>query len=225
MADFVKSEEKLYDERVVQIDRITRVVAGGRRLRFRATVVVGDKNGSVGVGIAKGREVVLAINKASQKARKSMVKVTLKGTTIPHEVMVKFSGAKVFLKPASKGTGVIAGGAVRAVVEVAGIHDILSKMIGSSNKINNVYATFEALKQLKAINNKQETINKKTEKKMVENPVKEENEIEEKADEAVKEEIAKSPKIEKEKAAEAVKIEKKETKAKKDIKEVKKSSK
>ena len=151
MADFVKSEEKLYDERVVQIDRITRVVAGGRRLRFRATVVVGDKNGSVGVGIAKGREVVLAINKASQKARKSMVKVTLKGTTIPHEVMVKFSGAKVFLKPASKGTGVIAGGAVRAVVEVAGIHDILSKMIGSSNKINNVYATFEALKSLELI--------------------------------------------------------------------------
>ncbi|HBG81336.1 TPA: 30S ribosomal protein S5 [candidate division CPR2 bacterium] len=144
-------EEKQFEEKVVQIDRITRVVAGGRRLRFRATVVVGDKAGQVGVGVAKGLEVVTSIQKAIQKAKKNMIKVNLKGTTIPHEVMMKYGGAKVFIKPASKGTGVIAGGAVRAVVEAAGIHDILSKMIGSSNKINNVYATFEALKSLELI--------------------------------------------------------------------------
>ena len=225
MADFVKSEVKLFDERVVEINRITRVVAGGRRLRFRAIVVVGDKNGSVGVGVAKGLEVVTAINKASQKARKSMVKITLKGTTIPHEIMVKFSGAQVFLKPASKGTGVIAGGAVRAVVEVAGIHDILSKMIGSSSKINNVYATFEALRQLKEVTRNQEPGTRKAEKKEAVKPVTIENEVEEKADEVVKEEIAETPIIEKEEVVEVPKVEKKEAKAKKDTKEVKKSKK
>ena len=141
-------EPKEFDERVVQIDRVTRVVKGGRRLRFRATVVIGDKKGRVGVGVAKGSAVVLSIQKAVAKAKKNMITVNLQETTIPHEVETVFCGARVFLKPARPGTGVIAGGAVRAVVEVAGIKDILSKMIGSSNKINNVYATFEALKSL-----------------------------------------------------------------------------
>ncbi len=141
-------EPKEFDERVVQIDRVTRVVKGGRRLRFRATVVIGDKKGRVGVGVAKGSAVVLAITKAVAKAKKNMIEVNLHETTIPHEVENVYCGARVFLKPASAGTGVIAGGAVRAVVEVAGIKDILTKMIGSSNKINNVYATFEALKSL-----------------------------------------------------------------------------
>ena len=137
-----------HDERVIQIDRVTRVVKGGRRLRFRATVVVGDRNGRVGVGVAKGAAVVLAIQKAIAKAKKNMAEVNLYGSTIPHEVNSVYCGAKVFLKPASPGTGVIAGGAVRAVVEAAGVKDILSKMLGSTNKINNVYATFQALESL-----------------------------------------------------------------------------
>lgn len=144
-----ESQEEL-DERVVQIDRVTRVVKGGRRLRFRATVVVGDRAGKIGVGVAKGSEVVTAITKAVAQAKKKMVQVNLSDNTIPHEVEEVFCGARVFLKPASEGTGVIAGGAVRAVVEVAGVKDILTKMIGSSNKVNNVYATFEALKNLKS---------------------------------------------------------------------------
>jgi small subunit ribosomal protein S5 len=143
-----KREPKEFDERVVQIDRVTRVVKGGRRLRFRATVVIGDKKGRVGVGVAKGSQVVLAINKAIAQAKKNLVHINLYETTIPHEVEYVYCGARVFLKPASPGTGVIAGGAVRAVVEVVGVKDILSKMIGSSNKINNVHATFEALKSL-----------------------------------------------------------------------------
>lgn len=143
-----KSEEAV-EERVVQIDRVTRVVKGGRRLRFRATVVVGDKNGRVGVAVSKGTEVMIAIQKATQKAKKELTHINLKGTTIPHEVTMDFSGAKVFLKPASEGTGIIAGGAVRAVVELCGIKDILSKSLGSNNKLNNVYATFLALKSLR----------------------------------------------------------------------------
>lgn len=139
-------------EKVVQINRITRVVKGGRKLRFRALVVLGDKNGRVGVGVSKGKEVPLAIQKAVHKAKKTMVNINLKNTTIPHEIIYEHDGARVFLKPASHGTGIIAGGAVRAVVEVCGIQDILSKMLGSNNKINNVYATFEALKKLRKIN-------------------------------------------------------------------------
>lgn len=143
-----EEQKQELEERVVQIDRVTRVVKGGRRLRFRATVVVGDKNGKVGVGIEKGAEVITAIEKATVKAKKSMQEIALADTTIPHEVTSEFAGAKVFLKPARKGTGVIAGGAVRAVLEVAGVKDVLSKIQGSSSKINNVYATVAALKAL-----------------------------------------------------------------------------
>lgn len=137
-----------YEEKVVQIDRVTRVVKGGRRLRFRAIVVVGDQNGKVGVGVEKGAEVITAIEKATVKAKKSLKDIKLTGTTIPHEVTAEFAGAKVFLKPARKGTGVIAGGAVRAVLEAAGVKDIFSKIQGSSSKLNNVYATFKALDSL-----------------------------------------------------------------------------
>lgn len=146
---YEKPKEEVILEKVVQIDRVTRVVKGGRRMRFRATVVVGDGAGSVGVGVAKGNEVPIAINKASRIAKKTMAQVNLKGHTIPHEVTAQHCGAKVFVKPASEGTGVIAGGAVRAVLEVVGVKDILSKMLGSNNKINNVHATIEALKQLR----------------------------------------------------------------------------
>lgn len=155
MADNLVFEEEKQEieERVVQIDRVTRVVKGGRRLRFRATVVVGDKNGKVGVGIEKGAEVVTAIEKATVKAKKSMETISLFGTTIPHEVTAKFAGAQVFLKPARKGTGVIAGGSIRAVLEVAGVKDVLSKRQGSSSKINNVYASLKALKMLVLVDN------------------------------------------------------------------------
>lgn len=139
-----------FEEKVIQIDRVTRVVKGGRRMRFRATVVVGNKAGRVGVGIEKGNEVMTAVQKAVASAKKNMIDVTLKGTTIAHEVSGRKGGAYVFLKPASEGTGVIAGGAVRAVLESAGVHDILSKMIGSNSKINNAYATILALSSQKA---------------------------------------------------------------------------
>jgi len=118
-------------------------------MRFRATVVVGNKNGRVGVGIEKGNEVMTAVQKAAATAKKNMIDVTLKGTTISHEVSARKGGAYVFLKPASEGTGVIAGGAVRAVLESAGVRDILSKMIGSNSKINNAYATILALSSQK----------------------------------------------------------------------------
>lgn len=141
-------EEKKYDERVINIDRVARVVKGGRRFRFRALVVVGDHKGSVGIGVAKGADVTTAITKAADVAKKEMVKVTLYKHTIPHEVEAKVSGASVLIKPASPGTGIIAGGAVRAVLEVVGVSDVLSKSLGSSNKVNIAYAVVAALQQL-----------------------------------------------------------------------------
>ena len=148
--DFKKplAEAPEFDERIIALDRVTRVVKGGRRFRFRATVVVGNNKGKVGIGVGKGGDVAGAISKASAKAKKAMINFELKETTIPHEVQVNFGGAVVLLKPAHEGTGVIAGGAVRAVLEVAGVKDVLTKALGSSNKINNSYATVEALSQL-----------------------------------------------------------------------------
>ena len=146
----IEQQPKEFEEKVIAIDRVARVVKGGRRFRFRATVVVGDGKGRVGVGVGKGSEVMTSIAKAVSRAKSQMIVVPLTEThTIPHEVQVRFAGAQVLLKPASAGTGVIAGGAVRNVVEVAGIRDLLTKSLGSSNKVNNAYATAMALSQLK----------------------------------------------------------------------------
>jgi len=138
-----------FEQRVIDLARVTRVMAGGKRMRFRACVVVGDRQGRAGWAIAKGADVTIAVNKAVTKAKKRIIKLSIINGTIPHQTLAKFKAAKVFLRPAKKGSGVIAGGAVRAVLELAGYQDINSKILGSDNKINNVQATFKALSQLK----------------------------------------------------------------------------
>lgn len=142
--------EQEYDERVIEIARVSKVVKGGRHFSFRVAVVAGDNHGKVGVGIGKANAVPDAMRKATERARRNMRAVSVAGTTIPHEVIGKVGGAKILLKPASRGTGVIAGGGVHAVLEAAGISDILTKSLGSSNILNVVYATIEALATLKS---------------------------------------------------------------------------
>jgi len=156
MSEYKKKAEQEYEtqdafeERVIEIARVAKVVKGGRRFRFRVTVVVGDKKGTIGMGTGKANAVPDAMRKASERARKNLHVVNLAGTTIPHESTGKVAGAKVLIKPASPGTGVIAAGGVRAVLEVAGVRDILTKSQGSANVLNVVMATFGALGDLRS---------------------------------------------------------------------------
>jgi len=144
--------QKEFEEKVIQIKRVSKKIRGGSRISFTALVVVGDKKGRVGVGLGKASSVVAAISKGVNYAKKHFIQVPLKGTTIPHRLVVKKGATKILLKPAPPGSGIIANGPIRAVVEAAGIQDISTKSLGSRNQINTVYATIEALKKLKIKN-------------------------------------------------------------------------
>lgn len=142
------AESSPFQETVINIDRVARVVKGGRRFRFKALVVVGDGKNKVGVGVSKGQDVQSAVAKATDVAKKSLITIPVINGTIPHEAEVKLSGARVLIKPAAPGTGVIAGGVVRQVINVTGVHNLLSKSLGSTNKVNIAYATIKALESL-----------------------------------------------------------------------------
>ena len=144
-----RKEKDEFDSKILDIARVARVVKGGRRFSFRTTVIAGDKKGKVGIGIGKGADVMSGMDKAIAKAKKNLIKVNIRNDSIPYEISEKYGAAKVFLKPAKKGRGVSAGGAVRTVVELAGIENVSAKILGSANKINNARATLKALAKLK----------------------------------------------------------------------------
>ncbi len=146
--DRLPAEPKQFEEVVINIDRVSRVVKGGRRFRFKALVVVGDSKNKVGIGVAKGADVQAAIAKATNVAKKQMITIAIDNGTIPHDTEVRLSGAQVLLRPAAPGTGIIAGGVVRSVISVTGITNLISKSLGSTNKVNIAYATVEALRTL-----------------------------------------------------------------------------
>jgi small subunit ribosomal protein S5 len=141
-------ERSKYEEEVIAIDRVSRMTSGGRRMRFRSSICIGDKKGKIGIGVAKSDDISKAINKAKNQAEKNMFKVEIIDGTILHQIEVKYSGAHILLKPAAQGTGIIAGGVIRKVLELAGVENILSKSFGSQNKLNNLRATIKALKIL-----------------------------------------------------------------------------
>ena len=147
--DKIDPTELVLNDKLVYINRVSKVMKGGKRLSFSALVVTGDSNGHVGIGQGKANEVPAAINKAGADAKKNLIKVPMSGSTIPHEILYKFGASKVLLKPAAPGTGIIAGSSIRVVVEAAGIKDILTKSLGSSNRVNMAKATIKALNQLR----------------------------------------------------------------------------
>lgn len=156
------------DQRTIEVARVTRVMAGGKRMRFRACVVIGNRHGGVGYGIGKGADVSLAISKATTRARRDMVNTPIEGDSIPHEVRVKFKAARIILKPAPNGTGIVAGGAVREALEISGIHNIVAKVYGSKNKINNIKALFSAFHTLQDSMKKQSVLKRKKEQQKLE---------------------------------------------------------
>ncbi len=165
-----REEQSEFAQHIVDIARVTRVMAGGKRMRFRICLVIGDRKGRVGMGVAKGKDVSIATEKAFKKAEKNIIKVALVNGTIAHEVLIKNGASKILLKPAPQGTGVIAGGACRIVFDLAGIKNIVSKVLGGNNKINNVKATIEALTLLKkrpVKEVKKETVKVEVEKEVV----------------------------------------------------------
>lgn len=143
-------EPREFEQKVVEVSRVTRVTSGGKRMRFRALIVIGDKKGKVGIGLRKGMDVAEAVNKAVNAAKKNMITLPLVNETIPHELKVKYNASRLILFPARPGTGVIAGGAIRSIMELAGVKNVISKMVGSSNKVNNIKAVFEAFKKMKS---------------------------------------------------------------------------
>ncbi|MFH1315109.1 MAG: 30S ribosomal protein S5 [Candidatus Uhrbacteria bacterium] len=166
----MKREPKEFEQKILDLSRVTRVTAGGKRLRFRACLVIGDQKGRVGLGLAKGADVAIAVDKAFRQAKKNIVEIPFIDGTIPHAINMKYGAAKILLKPAPRGTGLKAGGAVRVLLELAGVQNAVSKILGSSNKINIAKATMEALRELRvpegAATDKQKTEkeNKKTKK-------------------------------------------------------------
>lgn len=162
-----KRDEKRdeFEQRILDIARVTRVMAGGKRMRFRACVAIGDKKGKVSIGVCKGADVTIAVTKAVNKAKKSTIDVPIINETIPHEIYNKFGAAKILFKPARKGRGVIAGGVVRIILELAGIKNVTSKILGTNNKVNNAKCTIEALQKLKKVEAKKEPSEKVKENK------------------------------------------------------------
>lgn len=176
---FVKREAPEFDQKIIDLARVTRVMAGGKRMRFRATVAIGNKKGKMGIGVAKGKDVAIAVNKAANRAKKNTVLVPIMNETIPHVVRIKYKAAKLLLKPAPKGTAVKAGGAVRVMLELAGVPNVVAKILGTNNKMNNVKALMQAVSQLrtepvkkdstnkeKKVSKEKKAVEKKTEKKV-----------------------------------------------------------
>ncbi len=156
-------EKQEFDQKLIDVARIVRVVAGGRRFRFRASVVIGDRAGRVGLGVSKGQDVSLAVNKAVKDAKKNLIRVPMVGGTIPHETLAKYISAKVLLKPGVKGKGIVAGGAVRVICDLAGLEDVSGKILGSTkNKINNARATLKALQALEPVKKVKKAKSEKT---------------------------------------------------------------
>lgn len=143
-------ERSEFDQKVVEVKRVTRVTGGGKRMRFRALVVIGDHKGKVGMGLKKGNDFSESVNKAATAAKKNMITLPLTDDTIPHEMKIKYKSSSLMLRPARPGTGVIAGGAIRQVFDLAGVKNVVSKMLGSNNKVNNIKAVFEAFRQMKS---------------------------------------------------------------------------
>ena len=155
-----------FEQKIVDLARVTRVMAGGKRMRFRAAVVVGNKKGQVGVGVGKGADVSIAVEKADRQARKNLINVCIVNETIPHAISLKYSSARILLKPAPQGSGIIAGGPVRAVLQIVGIPNVVAKMLGSNNKINNVNATLRALSRLRKVIDKAKPSNSDEQKEV-----------------------------------------------------------